>query len=134
MKLNTSQKMRQSFVTIDPDADFLCDILLFHVWSQHLAKDSGPCPDGHAEDVHPSFHVDLTLQSKFTLTFFMFALSSPGGLISPPSDQNVQNTTTPSSDLCQTHPHKPALTLCKRVIRPGRPQPEMSDGGEAIMM
>lgn len=132
MKLNTSQKMRLSFVTIDHAADFL-ETILSRFW-ESLAKHSGLHPDGHAHDVHPSFHADLTLQSKFTLTFFTFARPSPGGLISPPSDQSVKNTTTPSGDLPQTHPHKPALTLCKRVVRPGRAQPEMSDGGEAIMM
>lgn len=64
----------------------------------------------------------------------LFALSPFGGLISPPPDQGTQNMTTPSSDLRQARPHRPALTLCKRVIRAGRVQPENHPHPEVITM
>lgn len=64
----------------------------------------------------------------------VFALSPFAGLISPPSDQGTQNMTTPSSDLRQARPQRPALTLCKRVICAGRVQPENHDRPEVITM
>eukprot|EP00066_Takifugu_rubripes_P022394 XP_011611660.1 PREDICTED: sodium- and chloride-dependent betaine transporter-like isoform X1 [Takifugu rubripes] len=39
--------------------------------------------------------------------------------------RGTQNVTTPSSDLRQARPHKPALTLCKHVVCAGQVQPEV---------
>ncbi|XP_020782356.2 sodium- and chloride-dependent betaine transporter-like [Boleophthalmus pectinirostris] len=39
---------------------------------------------------------------------------------------NANNMTTPSSDLRQAQPHKPILTLCKRVIFPAQVKPNIN--------
>lgn len=99
-----------------------------------MVKDPVPRLLGRSTDVHPSVHGDLTLQGKFTPLSFLFTLSSSSGLTPPPSLQGVEKTTTPSPDLRQARPHRPELSLCKRVITAGRPQPELSDRDEAIVM
>lgn len=78
--------------------------------------------------------VALCKVSDFFLCGFVFFLQvTLSHLVCPSLFLDMQNRdamTTPSSDLRQSGPHLPVLTLCKRVIRRAATQPGRKDEEE----